>query len=147
MVVWRIYYGDGTTAEGDTQAGWDAAPALGVQAVVAADELPLSDVRSIGRAVYFGMPFYIWLYRGATPIACDVIGLLDNLVQRGLATLDSRIADFSLNDLAGFGVKTGRSISADLFDQILVAATHDPGFPAKSATRAGESFIDSLPRV
>ena len=147
MVAWRIYYGNGTTAEGDTEAQWIAAPSRNVQVVVAVDELPLSDPRSIGRAVFHSSSYYLWLLGGTVPVAADLVGVLDNLVERGLATLDSKLSDFTLRQLGTWGVKIGRTIATVDYDRLLLAAANDPGFPRKSATRAGESFIDSLPRV
>ena len=147
MPLFRIYYGDGTTVEGDTQAQWNAAPERNVQVVVVADALPLSDPRSIGRAVYRGVPFYIWPSGGDRPVPADVIGLLDDLNLKGLVPDTATVAGQSLQKLKTWGVKTGRTITDVGYDALLLRATDDPGFPRKSATRAGSDFIESLPRV
>ena len=147
MAEWRIYYGDGTTVEGTTRAEWTAAPMANVQVLVSRDPLPLSSPRSVGRLVFYGAPFYIWGVSSPIPTAADGVGLLDDLFARGLIADTATVEKLSLRNLNAWGVKIGRTIAVDGFDDILKRATDDPGFPIKSGTRPGEDALAELPVV
>lgn len=140
MATWRIYYGDGTTVEGDTRAQFVAAPARDVQVVATIDFYPLSSVYNVGRLTQHGLDYYAWPAGATLPRPMDAVGVLDALVQDGVATVASKLGDFSLLQLATAGVKFGRWLDKVAFLRILDRATTDPGFPAKSAWRAGDEF-------
>lgn len=147
MAEWRIYYGDGTTVEGTTKTEWNAAPSANVQVVVAKDPLPPDSPRNIGRVVFYGSPYYIWGVSSPIPTAADGVGLLDDLLQRGLIADTATVEKLSLRNLTTWGVKIGRSISIQGFDDILKRAIDDPGFPIKSGTRPGEDALAEKPVV
>ncbi|MGK2965506.1 MAG: hypothetical protein ACSLFM_07855 [Tepidiformaceae bacterium] len=147
MAEWRIYYGDGTTVEGTTRAEWTAAPSANVQVVVARDPLPLDSPRNIGRVVFYGSPYYIWGVSSPIPTSADGVGLLDDLLARGLIADTATVEKLSLRNLTAWGVKIGRTIAIQSFDDILVAAINAPGFPIKSGTRPGEDALAEKPVV
>lgn len=72
MVPWRVYYGDGTTWDGDP---FDA-PGLNVQAVVQADA-------EVGRHVVTGFDFYWWEASHDRWWGGDLFGLWDYLSREG----------------------------------------------------------------
>ena len=147
VAVWRIYYGDGSTVEGDTRAEWVAAPARNVQVVVASDTFPPGDVRNVGRVLAHAHDFYLWAPRMPLPWGVDGIGLLDHLLEANRITADITLSQLSIAQLTAWGVKMARTISDSEFDAILQRAMNDPGFPPKSATRPGREAFDALPRV
>ena len=140
MATWRIYYGDDTTAEGDTRAEFIAAPARNVQVIVTVDFYPLDSVYNVGRLTPSGADYYMWPVNVALPIPMDAIGVLDRLIEQRAATLDSNLADFSIAQLSLAGVKIGRWIDKIAYLTLLDRAIADPGFPAKSAFRHGDDF-------
>ena len=103
--------------------------------------------RNIGRVLFYGSPYYIWGVSSPIPTAADGVGLLDDLLQRGLIADTATVEKLSLRNLNTWGVKIGRTIAIQTFDDILFRAINDPGFPVKSATRPGEDALAGLPSV
>lgn len=146
MIKWIIYYGDKTTWSSE-DGSWQDAPALNVQVVAVTDPYPLDHPRNVGRLVFHASPFYIWGQQSPIPTSADGFGVLDDLLLRGLITEDALISDLSIADLTKWGVKLGRTIRIQDFDDILVRAINDEGMPHKSGTRPGEAALAALPRI
>jgi hypothetical protein len=101
---WRIYYGDGSTASGEGRPG--PLSALNVQAINQIND-------EITERWWGG----------------DHIGALEYLRFRGLATLDSRITDFSLGELIEAGFLLGRSLTHEQWRRAFERARDDLDFP------------------
>ena len=144
MATWKIYYGDGTVVEGDTEAQWNAAPAQNAQVVAANDPYPPDDPRNIGRLCWHGMDFYAW---DGVPRGFNGLGVLDFLLRKGRITDRTTLAQVAVRDLTAWGIKMGRTIPHSDFDGILRRAVTDLGLQPKSGSRSGEDAIESLPRM
>ena len=105
MILWRIFYGDGTTFDSDT-GGPEDAPCTNVQIIVE----PHPDV---GRRMWQKCDYY-W-YDRAFWWGGDIVGYLDYLMCPGWKT-----------------VKFGRAMHTKDFDHIYRRAKNDPDFARKS---------------
>jgi hypothetical protein len=112
--AWRVYYDDGSTFD-STQGRPDAAPGLGVQAIVQADE-------RVGRAILTRFDWYYWREDLQEWWASDLFGLLDQLTSDTMNRVRA--------------VRAGRNAAA--YDAIMSRAQSDPDFPVKSARLVGE---------
>lgn len=117
-MLWRIYYGDGTTFD-NTQGSPDAAPGVDVQHVVCRDTRPGTDPSHVGRYIVSGK-FAYW-YDDGEWWGGDQFGLWDYLARPGLKI-----------------VKFGRSIANDRWLALYQRVLADPDFPPKSAYVSGE---------
>lgn len=104
MLLWRIYYGDGTTFDNLDGEPADAPP-WNVQAVVQRDP-------DVGRSISRSNDFYVW--HNGQWWEMDLFGLIDYLIRTGL-------------------VKFGRTLGNRDYAAVLDRAVNDPDFPAKSA--------------
>ena len=133
MAVWRIYYADGSTVDGNTTAEWDAAPDHGVEVVVTADPQPNTETRYVGRLLLYGCDYYMWPEDSDRPIGAHLVGT-DN----DSDSLTSAVA----KHLAAFlAVKHGQVIESREFEEIVRRAHDEPGFPEKSAWTTGERLV------
>jgi len=110
MLLWRIYYGDGSTfsnEDGDVSQ----APALDVQAIVVRHP-------RVGRIIVT-MAHYYWYEDGEWQGGMDLFGLFDFLMRSGL-------------------VKFGRTVSNEEFEAAFQKALNDPDFPPKFGRLPGE---------
>jgi hypothetical protein len=114
MLMWRIYYGDGSTYD-NLSGPVQKAPARGVQAIAMRDE-------RVGRLVWHSKDFY-W-YDGETWVGGDVFGLWDYLVRPGWKK-----------------VVFGRTLARPDFDALLAKAMDDPDFPPKDGWRQVERRV------
>ena len=113
-MLWRIYYGDGTTF--DSTQGADNAPALNVQAIVQRDPSP----HGVGRFVIHGggqrpnrAPIDYYCYDSEQGIwqGCDFFGLWDYLARPGWKK-----------------VLFGRTVRDEVYQRIITAAGEDKDF-------------------
>jgi hypothetical protein len=72
-----------------------------------------------GRQAMHGRTFYWWESDEEGWYGGDHIGALYYLIDRGVATPDSRIVDFSISELADAGLLLGRSIPTEQFQRIV----------------------------
>lgn len=107
MVIWRIYYGDGSTFDSSQGSPQDA-PGINVQVIAKAAGIDL------GRLTIASKDFY-WFDRGEW-FGGDVFGLWDYLAQPGLKV-----------------VKFGRLISLPIFQEIMRRAVTDSDLIPKVA--------------
>jgi hypothetical protein len=101
--MWRVYYGDGSTFDGDPSE----APALNVQAIAVADPV-------VGRFVWSARDFYWWEHDQW--FGGDLFGVFDYLQRPGWKR-----------------VLFGRSIPRATFEAVMKRALEDEDLPAKSA--------------
>lgn len=113
-VEWRIYYDDFTTYDNLTGPP-EAAPGLGVQAIVQRDN-------DVGRVILTMFDWYYWRHDIQEWWASDYFGLLDQLT----------------SDKANHvrAVRAGRNASA--YKDIMQLVYADTDFPVKSARIVGE---------
>jgi hypothetical protein len=132
-VAWKIFYGDGATWS-DLDGSWESAPHRNVQYVAHRDERDPKDVLHVGSLTNTG-DFYVWWPDQLWPWGCDVMGMLDYLIEVGAASEDTRLSDLSVEDLRAAGVKLGRSLGDARFRKIQEQVRADPDLPRKSALR------------
>lgn len=112
MVAWRIYYGDGSSYDGDPFL----APARNVQVVVVIDP-------DVGRYLHARCDFYWWDDAIKTWFGGDINGMWDSLDQPGPKR-----------------VLFGRVVPLRTYDDCIKRALVDPDFPVKSARDPKEQF-------
>ncbi len=122
-IEWEIFYHDKTIFR-NNDGEWDDAPHLGVMAITMYDNW-IGFERDTG-------DFYIWTPWGTRPWACDYWGLSDYLIKIGFMTEEQRVIDFSVKKLSEVGVKFGRSIDNDKWQEILKWIKENTGLPRKS---------------
>ncbi len=115
MLKWKVYYADNSTFSSDDGEPWEA-PGYGVQAVCQ----PEPDV---GLETLHAFDYYI--YRRGCWLG---IGGHDGLVDHMISYAPEIKA-----------VLAGRQIPRQDYQVVMRLALHDPDFPRKSATHAGES--------
>lgn len=123
---WKLYYDDGTTFS-DEDGTWGDAPARGVQAIGRSD-------KDHGRYTGTGDYYVYWRYG---PIAMDIAGLWDYLIEINSPEAHKRLSDVNFDALTE-QVKFGRFIGHDEFMQIKIRADSDPDFPPRTGYRAFE---------
>lgn len=101
---WRIYYGDKTVFDSSMDSP-NKAPAINVQAIVCLDNKG-------NKKLYHSWDWYY--FNGEEWRGCDVHGLLDQL----LNDVDNKIC----------GVKQGRTINDDIYEEVLARAINDDDF-------------------
>lgn len=116
MMLWKIYYDDGTTFSEDDGPIFRA-PGWGVQAVVQTDE-------TVGREILQRYDYY--LFEGHRWSGINVDGLDDQLLNVGIGRRC---------------IKKGRAIDRDVFRLIYARAMSDPDFPRKSARLPSERGV------
>ena len=131
---WKLYYDDQTTFS-DEDGSWQDAPAWGVVAIVTADSYVGRIIDSPRRDPEYCDDYYIWPQGKQTPACADFGGLVDMLVREGHMTGVQLVADFTLDELTGWGVKFGRAVDNDRWRELAAwvladaDATFDPGVP------------------
>ena len=110
MILWRVYYGDGS-AFSSNDGGPADVPGRDVQAIVQVDE-------RVGRSILSQHDYYVW--RGEW-IGVDLCGLFDYLGDTGWAR-----------------VLCGRMINRRAFHDVYQRAKTDPDFPIRSGKLARE---------
>ena len=111
-LLWRIYYGDGSTFSNLDGEPVDA-PSFDFQCVVQPDEL-------VGRSVMAGWDWYYYRPDLNEWWGSDLPGLLDHLLHR----------------LPVEAVCQGRHSYNPVYSSIIKRAQEDPDFPKRSASRA-----------
>lgn len=101
--MWRVYYSDGSTYNGDPEN----APGVGIVVIV-------QDDPDVGRMLMCKWDYYCW--HDGQWWGHDLIGTVDCLAQPGFNR-----------------VLVGRTVSQDLWKKIHAAAANDPDFQPKSA--------------
>jgi hypothetical protein len=108
--AWRVYYADGTTAEGETAREWDAAPVDGATIVLSRDPV-------YGRFALHGADYFVRLPDG---------GPGDLYITEDLGPLLRRHAPW---------IKHGVLLPREQFQAVLYQANRDPDFPRQSPRR------------
>ena len=111
MPLWRIYYGNGETFDGDMGTP-SAAPGRDVCVIVQPDE-------TVGRSLLHRWDWYYWNGLTNRWWGGDVHGVLDQFTH-------DRNNQFR-------ALKQGGMVESDTFDTILKRAMADPDFTPKSA--------------
>lgn len=111
QLLWRIYYGDGTTFDASEGSPYDA-PGLNVQAIACADPDPKSNK---GSYAVFRFDYYWWDVEHATWFGGDLFGLFDYLQRPG----NKRVV-------------FGRTIANALHYELIDKACNDPDVARKS---------------
>jgi hypothetical protein len=101
--MFRIYYADGSTFDGDPFE----APGLGVLLIVERDI-------EHGRRIVSGGDYFVW--RDSRWFSADQIGMLDYLLQPGPRK-----------------VIVGRMVDNETYRNVYIAADSDPEFPTRTA--------------
>ena len=125
---WKIYYEDQSTfSNGD--GPWADAPPWGVMAVAILNDW-------VGYSLGTD-DFYI---KDTEPRACNVWGLMDYLLEKGVLASDQRLSDLTADVLTAAGVKFGRSVANDEWQEIKHWIGNDPDMPHKSGR-----YVDERP--
>lgn len=114
MIIWRIYYSDGTHYD-NLSGGPEDAPARDVQVVAVADY-------KVG--VYFLTGHDYYIFQDGVWFGVDRFGLFDYLIEPGWKR-----------------VLFGRTIRSAEYDMIVRAALADPDLPHKSSHLVGERVL------
>ena len=132
MRSWVVHYTDGRTfcsLEGD----WIEAPPRGVIAVAASEP-------DVGVEVMSGTDYYLWWPGAEGPWSVDRAGLWDFLYEVGCDLAGLRLDNEHFDQLAGLGVKFGRSMDTRAFQLRLREILADPRLPPKSALSVREEL-------
>lgn len=105
---WKLYYPNGTFTSLD--GSWLDAPPRGIQALAIPHYTGTRQIQS--------NDFYIWPAWMDEPTAADLYGVIDMLIEQGLMTADQHVADFTPEQLFGWGVKWGRSLTDRAYNEL-----------------------------
>ena len=115
ILIWRIYYSDGSTFD-NTQGYPLDSPVFGVQCIVMADPEPKTSSHHTGRLNIRSGDWYWW--DGDRWWAGDVYGLHDAVIHGRCKV-----------------ARQGQMLSATAFNEIYKRAEFDEDFPRRSANR------------
>lgn len=123
--MWKIFYHDRTTFSSN-DGSWADAPAWGVMGVAFVDEV-------VGYSRDSGDFYILPPWSKDQPWACDHWGLMDYLLQIQALDPSERLTSKSAEYLEAAGVKFGRSVRSDEWQEIIRWMDNDPELPRKSA--------------
>ena len=129
-MLWRLYYGDGTTVTGVTRAEWMAAPARNVVGLVQTSE-------RLGRSVMPADLFH-WAPWMDRPFGTDEYGIRDHLLEVGAIEPEQSMSSVSSSLLFKYGIKIGRMLNNADWEKIWKMMVRDQDFPVKSSNNQAE---------
>ena len=123
--MWKLFYQDRTTFSSE-DGPWDYAPYLGVMGLAYVDDW-------VGYSRRVNDFYIIAPWMKGEPMAVDHWGLMDALIGQGRMLRTQRLIEYSIQRLGEWGVKFGRSIRDDEWNEVKRWMDSDPELPRKSA--------------
>lgn len=109
-MLWALYY-DSRRVYTSEDGEWQDAPPWGVQALVVS-QMPTQE-----RVIFEG-DFYFIPANATEPFGGDQWGVVDKLIVEGHMTGNMLLADFTPEELIGWGVKFGRMLDRAKYEEL-----------------------------